>query len=193
MAAITITSRDAERIAKAFGALTGPKGMARIRRKAVNAVGADVRRGLRTQGPDLFGTSQAALSVRGKAAGPGASDPAYRLRMARAIPVARLKAKNRRIEKKGGRKSLTIKTPATARSIRFGSIERVARAFKLFAAGPLEARFVGGVSTRARTAFAPEEAGGYSPLNLLRRRAERDLPSQVSKAISDHFAKRRKL
>ena len=54
----------------------------------------------------------------------------------------------------------------------------MARAFKLFAAGPLaEARFVGGVSTRARTAFAPEEAGGYSPLNLLRRRAERDLPS----------------
>ena len=192
MAAITITSRDAERIAKAFGALTGPKGLARIRRKAVNAVGADVRRGLRTQGPPLFGTSQAALSIRGKAAGPGASDPAYRLRMARAIPVARLKAKNRRIEKKGGRKSLTIKTPATD-AIRFSSIERVARAFKLFAAGPLEARFVGGVSTRARTAFAPEEAGGYSPLNLLRRRAERDLPSQVSKAISDHFAKRRKL
>ena len=193
MAAITITSRDAERIAKAFGELTGPKGLARIRRKAVNAVGADVRRGLRTQGPDLFGTSQAALTVRGKAAGPGESDPAYRLRMARAIPVARLKAKNRRIEKKGGRKSLTIKTPATARSIRFGSIERVARAFKLFAAGPLAERYVGGVSTRARTAFAPEEAGGYSPLNLLRRRAERDLPSQVSKAISDHFAKRRKL
>ena len=34
--------------------LTGPKGLARIRRKAVNAVGADVRRGLRTQGPAPF-------------------------------------------------------------------------------------------------------------------------------------------
>ena len=193
MAAISITSKDAERIAKSFAALVGPKGMARIRRKAVNAVGADVRRGLRTQGPDLFGTSQAALSVRGKAAGPGSDDPEYRLRMARAIPVARLKAKNRRIKKKGGRQSLTINTPATARPIRFRSFERVARAFKLFAAGPLAERYVGGVSTRARTAFAPEESGGFAPLNLLRRRAERDLPSAMEKAISDHFAKRRKL
>ena len=193
MAAITITSQDAERIAKAFGALTGPKGLARIRRKAVNAVGSDLRRGLRTEGPPLFGTSQAALSVRGKAAGPGDSNPAYRLRMARTIPVARLRAKNRRIEKKAGRKSLTIKTPATARRIRFRSFERVARAFKLFAAGPLAERYVGGVPTRARKAFGPEEAGGFAPLNLLRRRAERDLPSQVSKAISDHFARRKKL
>ena len=193
MATREITSNDAERIAKSFAALVGPKGLARMRRKTVNSVGADVRRGLLAQGPGLFGISKAALTVRGKAAGPGASDPAYRLRMARAIPVARLKAKHRRIEKKAGRQSLTIKTPATARAIRFGSIERVARAFKLFAAGPLPERFVGGVPTRARTAFAPEEAGGYSPLNLLRRRAERDLPSQMSKAIADHFAKRRKL
>ena len=193
MTAISITSRDAERIAKSFGALVGPKGLARIRRKAVNSVGADLRRGLLAQGPELYGTSKAALTVRGKAAGPGSDDPTYTLRMARAIQVSRLKAKNRRIEKKGGRKSLTIKTPATGRSIRFGSIERVARAFKLFAAGPLEARFVGGVPTRARTAFGPEEAGGYSPLNLLRRRAERELPDAMSKAISDHFAKRKKL
>ena len=170
MATIVITSRDAERIAKSFAALVGPKGLARMRRKTVNSVGADLRRGLRTQGPPLFGTSQAALSVRGKAAGPSERDPAYRLRMARSIPIARLRAKHRRIEKKGGRQSLTIKTPATD-AIRFGSIERVARAFKLFAAGPLPARFVGGVPTRARTAFGPEEAGGYSPLNILRRRA----------------------
>ena len=112
--------------------------------------------------------------------------------MARSIPIARLRAKHRRIEKKGGRQSLTIKTPATD-AIRFGSIERVARAFKLFAAGPLPARFVGGVPTRARTAFGPEEAGGYSPLNILRSRAERDLPAAMAKAISDHFERRRKL
>ena len=193
MAAITITSKDAERIAKTFASLVGPKGLTRLRRKAVNSVGADLRRGLLAEGPTLYGTSQAALSVRGKAAGPGASDPNYKLRMARAIQVSRLKAKNRRIEKKAGRKSLTIKTPATARAIRFGSIERVARAFKLFAAGPLAERYIGGVPTRARTAFGPEEAGGFSPLNILRRRAERDLPSQMSKAISDHLAKRKKI
>ena len=193
MATITITSKDAERIAKSFAALVGPKGLSRMRRKAVNSVGADVRRGLLAQGPALFGTSAAALTVRGKAAGPGARDPAYKLRMARTIPVARLRAKHRRIEKKGGRKSLTINTPATAREIRFGSIERVARAFRLFAAGPLPERYIGGVPTRARTAFGPEEAGGYSPLNLLRRRAERELPSAMEKAISDHFAKRKKL
>ena len=125
MATIVITSKDAERIAKSFGALVGPKGRARMRRKTVNSVGSDVRRGLRTQGPPLFGTSQAALSVRGKAAGPSERDPAYRLRMARAIPVARLRAKHRRIEKKAGRQSLTIDTPAT-NAVRFGSVERVA-------------------------------------------------------------------
>ena len=189
---IVITSKDAERIAKTFAAMVGPKGLARMRRKAVNSVGSDLRRGLRTQGPPMFGTSQAALSVRGKAAGPGQSDPAYRLRMARAIPVARLRAKHRRIEKKAGRQSLTIKTPAT-KAIRFGSVERVARAFKLFAAGPLPERFIGGVPTRARAAFGPEEAGGYSPLNILRRRAERDLPAAMSKAIADHFERRKKL
>ena len=54
MATIVITSRDAERIAKSFAALVGPKGLARMRRKTVNSVGADLRRGLRTQGPPLF-------------------------------------------------------------------------------------------------------------------------------------------
>ena len=193
MAAISITSKDAERIARSFAALVGPKGLTRLRRKAVNSVGADLRRGLLAQGPTLYGTSKAALTVRGKAAGPGSDDPEYRLRMARTIPVARLKAKHRRTKKKGGRQSLTINTTATARPIRFRSFERVARAFKLFAAGPLAERYVGGVPTRARRAFGPEEAGGFAPLNLLRRRAQRDLPSQVSKAIADHFARRKKI
>ena len=80
MTAIVITSKDAERIAKSFAALVGPKGLTRLRRKAVNSVGADLRRGLLADGPTLFGTSKAALTVRGKAAGPGSDDPG--------IPVA---------------------------------------------------------------------------------------------------------
>ena len=186
MTRITITSKDAERIALAFNDLIGPKGLDRIRRKAVNAVGASVRKKTISLAGIVFGTSAAALSVQGKAAAPGSTNPAYRLKFASKIPVARLKAKHRKVTTKRGKKSLTIDTPNDP-AIRFRSIRREGTKFILLRAGPLPARPVGGVYTNPKTAFER-----YPELVTLRRRAERDLPEAVSTAINDHLAKARK-
>ena len=106
MTGITISSKDAERIAKSFSDLIGPKGLNRIRRKAVNEVGSKVRKQTRSLAGVVFGTSAAALSVQGKAASPGSTDPAYRLKIASKIPIAKLKAKHRKVTSRGGKKSL---------------------------------------------------------------------------------------
>ena len=97
MTGITITSKDAERIARSFNDLTGPKGLNRIRGKAVNQIGAKVRKQTRSLAGVVFGTSAAALSVQGKAASPGSTNPAYKLRFASKIPIAKLKAKHRKV------------------------------------------------------------------------------------------------
>ena len=188
MTRIVISSRDAERIAKSFSALIGPKGLNAIRRRAVNAVGSKVRKQTRSLAGVVFGTSAAALSVRGKAATPGSTDPAYKLWFTSKIPIAKLKAKHRKVTTQRGKKSLTIDTPADP-AIRFRSIRREGTKFILLRAGPLPERGVGGVYTNPKTAFTSE---GYPELLSLRRRAERDLPEAVSTAINAHMAKARK-
>ena len=188
MTQITITSKDAERIAKSFADLIGPKGLNAIRRRAVNEVGSKVRKQTRSLAGVVFGTSAAALSVQGKAATPGSTDPAYKLRFASKIPIAKLKAKHRKITTSRGKKSLTIDTP-NAPAIRFRSIRREGTKFILLRAGPLPERQVGGVYTNPKTAFTKD---GYPELVTLRRRAERDLPEAVSTAIRAHLAKARK-
>ena len=187
MTRITISSRDAERIAKSLSDLIGPKGLDRIRRKAVNEVGSKVRKETRSLAGVVFGTSAAALSVQGKAASPGSTNPAYKLRFASKIPIAKLKAKHRKVTTQRGKKSLTIDTPADS-AIRFRSIRREGTKFILLKAGPLPERGLGGVFTNPQTAFTRD---GYPQLLSLRRRAEKDLPEAVSKAIRDHLAKRR--
>ena len=189
MSLITITSKDAEKLAKSFAGLVGPKGMDRIRRVAVNRVGAGLRKETRSIAPSIYGTTAAALSLQGRAATPGSSDPIYRLRMARSIPISKLKAKHRKARRSGGKMSLTINTPAT-RAIKFSSVERIGKAFKLLRAGPLPERFVGGVSTGAKTAFAPEGEGGQDELHRLRKRAGPDLAEAVAAAINDHLKRR---
>ena len=57
MTGITITSKDAERIARSFNDLIGPKGLDRIRRKAVNEVGSELRKKTRSLAGVVFGTS----------------------------------------------------------------------------------------------------------------------------------------
>ena len=188
MTGITITSKDAERIAKSFNDLIGPKGLNAIRRRAVNAVGSKVRKETRSLAGVVFGTSAAALSVQGKAASPGSTNPAYRLKIASKIPIAKLKAKHRKVTSRGGKKSLVIDTPADS-AIRFRSIRREGTKFILLRAGPLPERGVGGVYTNPKTAFTSE---GYPELMNLRRRAEKDLPEAVSTAINNHLAKARK-
>ena len=189
MSLITITSKDAEKLAKSFAGLVGPKGMDRIRRVAVNRVGAGLRKETRSIAPSIYGTSATALSIQGSAASPGSTDPVYRLRMARSIPISKLKAKHRKTRRAGGKMSLTINTPSS-KAIRFSSIERIGKAFKLLRAGPLVERFVGGISTGARTAFAPEGEGGQDELHSLRKRAGPDLAEAVAEAINDHLKRR---
>ena len=135
-----------------------------------------------------MGTSAAALMVRGQAARPGSTDPAYKLKMASKIPIAKLKAAHRKVTTRGGKKSLTIDTPADP-AIRFRSIRREGTKFILLRAGPLPERGVGGVYTNAARAFTKD---GYPELYQLRRRAEKDLPEAISKAINDHLAKRKR-
>ena len=188
MTGITITSRDAERIARSFNGLIGPKGLGRIRRKAVNEVGSKIRKETRSLAGIVFGTSAAALSVQGKAASPGSTNPAYRLKIAAKIPIAKLKAKHRKVTRGSGRTALVIDTPSDP-PIRFRSIRREGAKFILERAGPLPGRGVGGVFTNARTAFTDE---GYPELLTLRREAEKDLPQAVAAAIIGHLAKGRK-
>ena len=142
MTRITITSKDAERMARSFNDLIGPKGLDRIRRKAVNTVGSSLRKQTRIIGPAVIGTSAAALSVQGKAASPGSDNPRYVLRMARKIPVARLKAKHRKIKRRSGRASLTLTLPGGDKIV-FRSIHRDGASFRLLRAGPLPERGLG--------------------------------------------------
>ena len=191
MTRIVISSRDAERIARSFNDLIGPKGLDRIRRKAVNEIGSSVRKQTRSLAGVVFGTSAAALMVRGQAARPGSTDPAYKLKMASKIPIAKLKAKHRKVTTRRGKKSLTIDTPADP-AIRFLSIRRAGAKFILLegrAAGRTVQ--VGGVVDERQTrAFTKDD--GYPKLYQLRRKAERDLPEAVAKAINDHLAKARR-
>ena len=185
MPRITITSKDAERIARAFSDLVKPAGLIRIRRKAVNTVGASVRKKLRIIGPTIIGTSAAALQVQGKAAAPGTDNPAYRLRMAQKVPVAKLKAKYRKVTRRRGRRSLALRLPH-GDTIRFSSIHREGGRFRLLRAGPLPERGLGGVYTNARTAF-----DRYPELARVRKDAARELPGIVSALIDAHLKGRR--
>ena len=188
MTGITITSKDAERIVRSFSELIGPKGLDRIRRKAVNAVGSSLRKQTRIIGPVVIGTSAAALSVQGKAAAPGSDNPRYALRMARKIPVAKLKASHRKIKRRRGRASLTLTLPGGDKIV-FRSIHRDGASFRLLRAGPLPERALGGVYTNAARAFTKE---GYPELYKLRRGAEKDLVQAVSEALKNHLSKGRK-
>ena len=186
MTRIVISSRDAERIARSFKDLIGPRGLDRIRRKAVNAVGSKVRKQTRSLAGVVFGTSAAALRVQGKAASPGSTNPAYKLRIASKIPIVRLKAKHRKVKTKSGKKSLVIDTPNDP-AIRFRSIRREGPKFILLKAGPLVERAVGGVFTNPGSAFER-----YPELKTLRKRAEKDLVQAVEDALKNHFSRRRR-
>ena len=182
---VEITPKDAERIARQFADLVSAKGLQRIRRLAVNKVGSDIRKQTRVIGPTIIGTSAAALMVQGQSAAPGSDNPAYRLKMAARIPVARLKAAKRKITRRQGRASLALTLPS-GDTIRFRSIHREGARFRLRKAGPLPARDLGGVYTNPRTAFER-----YDELKAVRRQGERELPAIVSTLIEAHLKGRR--
>ena len=190
MTRITISSKDAARIARQFSDLISAKGLQAINRRAVNRVGSELRKDAKGIAPAIFGSTSAALAIQGRAAGPGATDPAYTLRMAGSIPISRLKAKHRKTRRQDGRLGLVIDTPATDKIV-FRATQRVGRAFKLLKAGPLAERFVGGLGTRARSAFGAEADGGQEELNQLGKRAAQDLPETVATLINNHLKGRR--
>ena len=184
MTGITITSKDAEKLAKSFSDLIGRDGLRRISRKAVNEEGAAIRKAARNIAPVLYGTSAASLKIQGKAASPGSDNPKYSLRMASGFPVGKLRAPLRKASSGG----LTLRPPHQGVQ-RFRAVEHVGRAFKLLPAGPLRERFLGAISTRARTAFADPDDGGLGELSALRRRAEKNLPATVAAQINEHLAR----
>ena len=184
MTRIEITSKDAERLAKSFTDLIGPKGLLRIRRKAVNEIGSGVRKETRVIGPVVIGTSAAALMVRGTAASPGSDNPKYSLRMAAKIPVEKLKASKRKITRRRGKSSLRLTLPGGDK-ISFRSIARVDGRFRLLKAGPLAERSLGGIYTNAARAFTKED--GYPELHEIRRGAGKDLIRAVAAAVNEHL------
>lgn len=191
MARITVTSKDADRIARTFNDLIGPKGLQRITRKAVNEEGSKLRKSARSLAPVLYGTAATNIKVQGKAASPGSDNPAYRLRMASGFPVSKLRSSLRTVSRKGGRRGLTIKPPHQGTQ-RFRAIERIGRVFRLLPAGPLVARFLGDVSTRARIAFGDPSSGGLPELAQLRKQAAKNLPESVAKQINEHLRRGRR-
>ena len=190
MTRLVISSRDAERIAKSFDDMLSAKGLNAVRRRAVNEIGSGLRKKTRAVAPGLYGTTAAALMIQGQSASPGSDDPEYRLRMATSVPVRRLRASSRKAKLQGGRLQLTLDTPALDRPIVFQSAKREGRGFSLLPAGLLFARGVGGVRTRARSAFGRPEEGGHAELAKLRRRAARDLPDAVARQIRKALTKR---
>ena len=118
----------------------------------------------------------------------GATNPAYRLKIAAKIPIPKLKAAHRKVTRSGGRASLVIDTPSSP-AIRFKSVRREGARFTLLRAGPLPERGVGGVFVNTKTAFSRD---GYDELFALRREAEKDLPKAVAQAINDHLARAKK-
>ena len=189
MTLIKITSKDAEKVARAFSNLIGKDGLKRIQRKAVSDVGSRIRKDARSIGPAVFGTAITNLRIQGKAPARGATNPAYKLYMARSFPVAKLRASLRKVTRKGGRQSLTIAPPHQDKQ-HFSAVERVGRAFRLLKAGPLPSRFVGDIATGARRAFADPDDGGIAELAALRRKAEKDLPETVAQQITEYFKRR---
>ena len=185
MSRITITSRDAERIARSFNDLIKPTGLNRIRRLAVGKVGSQARKQTRAVLPGIIGTSAAALSIVGKAPAPGSDNPSYKLRFAARIPVARLKAKRRRITRRRGIASLALTLPG-GKTVRFKSVHREGARFRLLRAGPLPERTLGSVYPNPRQAFER-----YEELGPIRRRAERALPGIVAALIEAHMKGRK--
>ena len=160
--AIIITSADAERIAKSFNDLSGPKGLNAIRRRAVNAVGSKLRKETRSLAGVVFGASASALVLRGQAASPGSDNPRYTLKIAAKIPIAKLKAAHRKVTTRRGKKSLIINT-LNVPAIKFRSIRREGSRFILLQAGPLPARGVGGVYTNAKNGLHSRRISGVVP------------------------------
>ena len=75
---------------------------ARVRRKAVNEAGSKARRDIPALLAEIYSTTKAGIGAKAKAAGPGSTDPVYRLRLNRQIRLGRLKSGARKFKAKRG-------------------------------------------------------------------------------------------
>ena len=155
--ALQITTDDAERVALALGEAMSKT----VRRRAVNAVGKDLRRRLPAVLAAEVPTTRRALHPRGRGASPGQEDPFYVLRLNRRIRLADIKAKSRRFKRtrRGspiGRLALDVPMGNRRKVIRFRRAEQIGRGiFKLLEAGPLSERLAGGVTLRRDLSSTP--------------------------------------
>ena len=164
------------------------RGLLAVRRRAVNRSVPPSERASGSWQVQSSARLRRRYRFRGRPHGRERPTPAYRLRFARRIPLARLKAKYRKVSRKRGRQSLTVDLP-TARPIRFRSVQRDGRAFRLLKAGELPERFAGGVYTGAGRAFDTES---MPAMKALRVEAERDLPQFVADGLNAALRRRRR-
>lgn len=149
---VEITAPEAELIA----ARLKRAAETRVRRKAVNRAGSEARRDLPAILAEIYGTTRPGIGPRGKAASPGAEDPAYVLRINRKVKVAKLRATNRRFvrRRRNPLGLLTIKQPQATGAVGsdlFAAIKGEGRGqFILPARGGRRRRAVGGVPISLR-------------------------------------------
>ena len=93
---------DVEFNSREIEAALGRVMAARTRRRAVNEAGSKARRDIPALLAEIYSTSKSAVGARGKAAGPGSTDPVYTLRLNRRIRLGKLKAGARKFESKRG-------------------------------------------------------------------------------------------
>ena len=154
-------------------------------------MGARLRKDARSIGPAVFGTAITNLRIQGKAPARGATNPAYKLNMARSFPVAKLRASLRKVTRKGGRQSLTIAPPHQDKQ-HFSAVERVGRAFRLLPGRPTARR-----GSLATSQPAPDvhlrtlTTAGLPSWRRCGARPKRSLPETVAQQITEYFKRRR--
>ena len=94
---VEIYAPNASAVARVFDTKRTLKALIR----AANMQGKALRKELPQILAEEVGTSKAALHPRGKAAHTSQTEPAYRLRIGRRIPVSKLKANKRKLKKAG--------------------------------------------------------------------------------------------
>lgn len=142
--------------------LLGPKLAEKAVIKGANTAGSRVRRDLHGKVlKNLVDAPKAAFSVKGKAAHPSQKDPAYRIRMASAIPISRVSAKARKFRPlKRGSKVGVLSIKVGNKTLHFMAAQRFgtgSRAFQLLKAGPLPERAVGGVKVSKKMLMRSRE------------------------------------
>ena len=174
---VTVHAPNSSAIARVFD----PKRTLRALIKATNMTGIDLRKEIPTILAEEVQTSRAALQPKAKAAHSSQRDPAYTLRIARRIPLNKLKPSarlfKRRRGKPGGR--LILRQADGSRDIfnAFSIGKGRNRRLKLVETSSLPERFIGGPVISSKFRNTPRA----------RQRVDR-VPRDLAAAFEDAFA-----